>query len=47
MRRLLIILGAAAALAVAAFFALPWLVNADRFRPLLKGELEKSLKRPV
>ena len=47
MRRLLIILGAAAALAVAAVFALPWLVNADRFRPLLKGQLEKSLKRPV
>ena len=47
MRRLLILLGAAAALAVAAVFALPWLVNADRFRPLLKGGLEKSLKRPV
>ena len=47
MRRLLIILGVAAALAVAAVFALPWFVDADRFRPLLKGELEKSLKRPV
>ena len=47
MRRLLIILGSLAVLLVGAFFALPWLINADQFRPLLKGELEKSLKRPV
>ncbi len=47
MRRLLTILGIGLVLLVAAIFALPWLINADRFRPLLKSELEKSLKRPV
>ena len=47
MRRLWIILASVAALLLGAFFALPWLVNADSFRPLLKAELEKSLKRPV
>ncbi len=47
MRRLWIILGAAIALLAGAFLALPWLVNANQFRPLLKGELEKALRRPV
>lgn len=47
MRRLWIILASVAALLLGAFFALPWLINADTFRPLLKAELEKSLKRPV
>lgn len=47
MRRLFVFLGLGAALLVGAVFALPWLVNADRFRPLLKSELEKSLRRPV
>ncbi len=47
MRRLWIILGSLAALVIGAIFALPYLVNADSFRPLLKSELEKSLRRPV
>jgi uncharacterized protein involved in outer membrane biogenesis len=47
MRRVLLIVGIGAALLGAALFALPYLVNADQFRPLLKTELEKSLKRPV
>lgn len=47
MRRLWIILGAAIALLAGAFLALPWLVNANQFRPLLKSELEQALRRPV
>ncbi|MBY0503369.1 MAG: AsmA family protein [Bryobacteraceae bacterium] len=47
MRRLWIFLGLGAALLALAVLALPWLVNADSFRPLLKSELEKSLRRPV
>ncbi len=47
MRRLLLIVGILAVLVVGAGLALPYLVNADQFRPMLKAELEKSLRRPV
>lgn len=47
MRRIWIILASIVALAAGVIFALPWLIHADNFRPLLKSELEKSLRRPV
>ena len=47
MRRLYIGLGVVAVLLAGAIFALPHLIDADHFRPLLKSELEKSLRRRV
>lgn len=47
MRRLAIWAGAAAALIVVGAFALPLLVNAERFRPTVEAQLRMSLGRPV